>query len=45
MAIVGDFSSYTSKPLKAFIIESNRGNNVFFVETKDEAIEKLSKTK
>ncbi|HKM21291.1 MAG TPA: DUF4180 domain-containing protein, partial [Lachnospiraceae bacterium] len=26
-AIVGDFSGYTSKPLKAFIYESNKGKD------------------
>ncbi|MFC8563131.1 DUF4180 domain-containing protein [Peribacillus frigoritolerans] len=28
-AIIGDFSSYTNKPLKDFIYECNKGNNVF----------------
>ena len=28
-AIYGDFSHYTSKPLKDFIYESNKGKNVF----------------
>ena len=42
VAIVGDFSGYTSKPLKDFIYESNNGNHVFFVATQAEAIEKLS---
>lgn len=41
-AIYGDFSKYTSKPLKDFIYESNKGKDVFFVTTKDEAIEKLT---
>jgi hypothetical protein len=41
IAIVGDFSSYTSKPLRDFIYESNNGNAVFFVATQAEAIEKL----
>jgi len=30
IAIIGDFSQYSSKPLKDFIYESNRGRNVFF---------------
>lgn len=30
-AIYGDFSKYTSKPLKDFIYESNNGKNIFFV--------------
>jgi len=41
LAIVGDFSKYTSKPLKDFIHESNRGKDFFFVGTDEEAIEKL----
>lgn len=42
LAIVGDYSGYTSKPLKDFIYESNRGRDFFFVETVDEAIDRLS---
>ncbi len=42
VAIIGDFSVYASKPLKAFIYESNRGNQIFFVADEQEAIEKLS---
>ena len=42
LAIVGDFSKYTSKPLKDLIYESNKGKNCFFVETLDEAIERFS---
>lgn len=41
IAIYGDFSHYTSKPLKDFIYESNRGKDVFFVKTEVEAINKL----
>lgn len=44
-AIYGDFSKYTSKPLKDFIYESNNGNNIFFTQTQEEAIEKLSNAK
>jgi len=40
-AIYGDFSRYTSKPLRDFIYESNQGNDFFFVSTKEEAIQKL----
>ncbi len=43
IAIFGDFSKYTSKPLKDFIYESNKGKNIFFVSTKEEAIIKLCK--
>ncbi|MFF3024494.1 DUF4180 domain-containing protein [Gottfriedia sp. NPDC057948] len=42
-AIIGDFSSYTSKSLKDFIYECNKGNNVFFVSTEQDAIDRLSK--
>ena len=43
IAIYGDYSRYTSKPLKDFIYESNKGTNVFFVSTKEEAIDMLTK--
>ena len=43
MAVYGDFSHYTSKPLQDFIYESNKGRDVFFVETEDEAIERLTR--
>ena len=42
-AIYGDYSKYTSKPLKDFIYESNNGKDIFFVENEDEAIKMLSK--
>lgn len=42
MAIVGDFSAYTSKSLKDYIYESNSGKNFFFLESEEQAIEKLS---
>ena len=42
IAIIGDFSAYTSKPLKDFIYESNQGNAVFFVPDEESAIDKLS---
>ncbi len=45
MAIVGDYSGYTSKPLKDFIYESNRGNHFFFVPTLEEAVAKLEAAK
>ena len=41
IAIYGDFSHYTSKPLKDFIYESNKGKDVFFVKTEVEAIDML----
>ncbi len=43
LAIVGDYSGYTSKPLKDFIYESNNGKDFYFVSTVDEALEKLSR--
>lgn len=43
-AIYGDYSHYTSKPLKDFIYESNKGKDFFFVSTKEEAIQKLTET-
>lgn len=43
LAIYGDFSGYTSKPLRDFIYESNNGGHVFFVATAEEALEKFSK--
>lgn len=42
LIIVGDFSEYTSKSLHAFIRECNRGNQVFFLGSVDEAIEKYN---
>jgi hypothetical protein len=42
LAIVGDFSGYTSKPLHDFIYESNRGRDIFFAASMDEAMEKLA---
>lgn len=41
-AIYGDFSKYTSKPLKDFIYESNKGKDVFFVANEDAAIRALA---
>ena len=43
MAIYGDYSHYTSRPLHDFIYESNKGKDVFFVATEDEAIEMLTR--
>ena len=42
-AIIGDYSKYTSKPLKDFIYESNKGKDIFFVATEDEAVKLLDK--
>ncbi len=43
IAIYGDFSPYTSKPLRDFIYESNKGHDVFFTATEKEAIEMLTR--
>jgi hypothetical protein len=45
LAIVGDFSIYTSKSLKDFIFESNKGNRVFFLSSEEEAIDRLHNAK
>ena len=42
LAIVFDESKYTSKSLRDFVNECNRGRQVFFVKDKEEAIRKLS---
>ena len=41
IAVVGDFSIYSSTSLKDFIYESNKGKDFFFVATEKEAVEKL----
>lgn len=43
LAIYGDFSHYTSKPLHDFIYESNKGRDVFFAKTEEEAIHMLTR--
>ena len=40
-AIWGDYSQYDSKALKDFIYESNKGRDIFFTSTRQEALEKL----
>lgn len=42
LAIVGDFSKYSSKSLTDFIYESNRGKHINFVNSTTEAIKILS---
>lgn len=42
LAIVGDFSRYTSKSLQDFIYECNTGRDFFFVSSEAEALERLS---
>ena len=41
-AIYGDFSRYTSKPLRDFIYESNNGKDIFFQPTAALAVDKLA---
>lgn len=43
LAIVGDFSKFTSKSLRDFIYESNKGGKVNFVSSVEEAKEKLGR--
>ena len=42
IAIIGDFSKYTSKPLNDFILECNQGNSIYFVPDEQTAINKLT---
>jgi len=42
LAIIGDFSSFTSKSLRDFILESNKHGHINFVSTIDEARVRLS---
>lgn len=41
LAVIGDFTQYTSKSLNDFIYESNLGKTMYFVSNMDEAIAKL----
>jgi len=42
LAIVGDFEEVKSKSLRDFIRESNRGRTVNFVNSVEEAVERLT---
>ena len=42
VAVYGDYSEYTSKPLKDFIYESNNGRDIFFTASLEKAVEKLT---
>lgn len=42
VAIYGDFTKYTSKPLKDFIYESNKGHDIFFVDSLETAVKYLT---
>lgn len=41
-AIYGDFSKYTSKPLKDFMYESNQGKDIYFQPAVSLAVDKLA---
>lgn len=41
-AIYGDFSQYTSKPLRDFMRESNKGKDIYFQSSARQAVDKLS---
>ena len=41
IAVVGNYEIYTSKSLKDFIYESNKGRQVFFLADEKEAIDRL----
>jgi hypothetical protein len=41
LAVTGDFSKYKNKSLQDFIRESNNGRSIFFVNTREDAINKM----
>lgn len=43
LAIIGDYSKFTSKSLRDFMFESNKIGRINFVSSFEEAIEKLSR--
>ena len=43
LAIIGDFSGYSSKSIKDFIFESNKLGQINFVESESAALNRLSK--
>ena len=45
LAIFGDFSQYTSKSLRDFIYESNKGRYLYFADSQQAAIEELGRIK
>lgn len=44
-AVFGDYSRYTSKPLRDFIYESNNGRDFFFTASKEEAVKRLARAR
>lgn len=43
LAITGDFKKYKSRALHDFIGESNKGNQIFFLDNVDSALKRLSR--
>lgn len=43
LAIIGDFSGYTSKPLRDYIYECNNGKHLYFVSDENAALERLGR--
>jgi hypothetical protein len=41
LAIIGDFSDYSSKSLQDYIYECNKGGHLYFVSDENEAVKKL----
>lgn len=44
LAIIGDFSVYTSKALNDFIFECNNGNQIFFVADEETALGRIAES-
>ena len=42
LAIYGDFSQYTSRALRDFMLECSHGRDIFFTSTKEDAIQRLA---
>lgn len=42
LVIVGDFSKYSAKSIRDFIFESNKGRQINFLNSVEEAVKKLS---
>lgn len=45
LAIIGDFTKYSSKSLQDFMRESNRTGRIIFVDNEESGIEKLAQSK
>jgi hypothetical protein len=45
LAIIGDYTNITSNALKDFIYESNKGKQILFVKTVEEAIKIFNESK